>query len=136
MSTVNQPLLVNTASIGAVGSVPLVRPATPSAAQQFAENGFLSIQSLTTVQDIARIRSLLDPLFDRFTSLGERAVDLAGPQVPGVAPRSPEINEAVTLAPELRQTLAYARCREIAREFLGVPVGYMFDHAIYKLPAQ
>ena len=134
MSTVNQPLLVNTASIGALGSVPLVRPATPSAAQQFAENGFLTIQSLTTVQDIARIRSLLDPLFDRFTSLGERAVDLAGPQVPGVAPRSPEINEAVTLVPELRQTLAYARCREIARELLGVPVGYMFDHAIYKLP--
>jgi ectoine hydroxylase-related dioxygenase (phytanoyl-CoA dioxygenase family) len=48
--------------------------------------------------------------------------------------RSPEINEAVKIAPGLRNTLAYARCREIAREFLGVPVGYMFDHAIYKLP--
>jgi hypothetical protein len=134
MSTVNQPLLADGGPVGAVEGLPLARPATASAAQQFAEAGFSSIQSLTTVQDIARIRSLLDPLFEKFESLGDRAVDLAGPRVPGVAPRSPEINEAVTLAPELRNTLAYARCREIAREFLGVPVGYMFDHAIYKPP--
>jgi len=106
---------------------------TESPAQQFAQNGFLEIQSLTTPADIARIRSLLDPLFDRFDSLGARAVDIAGPRVPGAGMRSPEINEAVKLAPELKNTLAYARCRQIAREFLGVPVGYMFDHAIYKL---
>jgi hypothetical protein len=107
---------------------------TESPAQQFARNGFLPIPSLTTPADIARIRSLLDPLFERFDSLGPRAVDIAGPRVPGVSIRSPEINEAVKLAPELKSTLAYARCRQIAREFLGVPVGYMFDHAIYKLP--
>src|SRR5262249_26342395 len=42
--------------------------------------------------------------------------------------------EAVKLVPQLRETLAYARCKQIAREFLGVPVGYTYDHAIYKLP--
>jgi hypothetical protein len=134
MSTVVQPILVNGGSVGATARVPLDRPATDSPAQQFAQNGFLSIQSLTTPDDIALIRSLLDPLFDKFDTLGDRAVDIAGPRVPGVAMRSPEINEAVKIAPGLRKTLAYARCREIAREFLGVPVGYMFDHAIYKLP--
>jgi len=107
---------------------------TESPAQQFARNGFLEIPSLTTPADIARIRSLLDPLFERFDSLGERAVDIAGPRVAGVSMRSPEINEAVKLAPGLKSTLAYSRCRQIARELLGVPVGYMFDHAIYKLP--
>jgi hypothetical protein len=132
MNTV--PLTVSVGSADSLGSLPLAPPVTASPAQQFAASGFLSMQSLTTAQDIAHIRSLLDPLFEKFDSLGERAVDLAGPQVAGVAPRSPEINEAVTLAPGLRQTLAYARCREIAREFLGVPVGYMFDHAIYKPP--
>jgi hypothetical protein len=134
MSTVIQPILVNGDSVGAAGRLPLAQPAALSAAQQFAQNGFLSIQSLTTADDIARIRSLLDPLFDKFDTLGDRAVDIAGPRVPGVAMRSPEINEAVKIAPGLRDTLAYARCRDIAREFLGVPVGYMYDHAIYKLP--
>jgi hypothetical protein len=134
MSTVIQPILVNGGSVGAAALVPAERSGTASPAKQFAENGFLSIQSLTTAQDIALIRSLLDPLFDKFDTLGDRAVDIAGPRVPGVAMRSPEINEAVKIAPGLRKTLAYARCRQIAREFLGVPVGYMFDHAIYKLP--
>jgi hypothetical protein len=107
---------------------------TESPAQQFAKQGFLAIPSLTTPEDVAHIRSLLDPLFDRFDSLGARAVDIAGPRVPGAAMRSPEINEAVKLAPGLKSTRAYARCRQLAREILGVPVGYMFDHAIYKLP--
>jgi hypothetical protein len=130
MCTVIQPSLVNGISAGAAHAP----AAADSPAQQFARNGFASIQSLTTPQDIARIRSLLDPLFERFDSLGDRAVDIAGPRAPGAAMRSPEINEAVKLEPALKNTLAYARCKQIAREFLGVPVGYMFDHAIYKLP--
>jgi hypothetical protein len=130
MSTVIQPSVVNAIP----ASVPLVSATVDSPAQQFALNGFAVIQSLTTSEDLARIRSLLDPLFDRFDSLGERAVDIAGPRAAGTALRSPEINEAVKLQPELKKTLAYTRCKQIAHEFLGVPVGYMFDHAIYKLP--
>jgi hypothetical protein len=103
-------------------------------AESFARDGFLSIESLTTPEDIELTRSLLDPLFDRFNSLGDRAVDLAGPLEPGVALRSPEVNEALILEPRLRQTRIYARCREIARQLLGVPVGYQFDHAIFKPP--
>jgi ectoine hydroxylase-related dioxygenase (phytanoyl-CoA dioxygenase family) len=89
---------------------------------------------LTTADDIELIRSLLDPLFEKFDSLGDQAVDLAGPRGAGAPLRSPEINEAVLLEPRLRKTHAYARCREIARDLLGVPVGYQFDHAIFKLP--
>jgi hypothetical protein len=103
-------------------------------AEGFARDGFLSIESLTTLEDIELIRSLLDPLFDKFHSLGDRAVDLAGPREPGMALRSPEVNEALILEPKLRQTKTYARCREIARQLLGVPVGYQFDHAIFKPP--
>jgi Phytanoyl-CoA dioxygenase (PhyH) len=101
---------------------------------RFSRQGYLSINSLTTVDDIAHIRSLLDPLFAKFDLLGERAADIAAPRIEGVPPRSPEINEAIKLAPRLRNTLAYSRCREIARKLLGVPVGYSFDHAIYKPP--
>jgi hypothetical protein len=103
-------------------------------AEAFNRDGFLALDALTTAEDIERIRALLDPLYERFDSLGERAVDLAGPREPGVAPRSPEINEAVILEPRLRQTLTYRRCREVARRLLGVPVGYQFDHCIFKPP--
>ena len=100
----------------------------------FARDGYLQIDSLTTPEDIARVRSLLDPLFDRFDSIGRNAIDIAGPQEKGAAPRSPEINEAIHFEPELRKTETFARCRELARRILGVPVGYVFDHAIYKPP--
>jgi hypothetical protein len=105
-----------------------------SPTERFARQGFLSISSLTTIEDLARIRSLLDPLFAKFDLLGEYAADIAAPRVAGVPPRSPELNEPIRFAPELRDTLAYARCRELARKLLGVPVGYSFDHAIYKPP--
>src|SRR4051812_46911709 len=114
MSMVVQPSLVTHLP----ASVPLT-PTAASPAQQFAQNGFVSIQSLTTSEDIARIRSLLDSLFERFDSLGERAVDIAGPRIPGAAMRSPEINEALRLAPELKNTRTYMRCKQIARQFLG-----------------
>jgi hypothetical protein len=103
-------------------------------AEAFARDGFLSLDSLTTPDDIELIRSLLDPLFDRFESLGDRAIDYAGHREPGAAPRVPEITHAVILQPRLRQTLAYRRCRELARELLKVPVGYTFDHCIFKAP--
>src|SRR5512140_2217454 len=88
MSTVFQPSLVN----GIPVAVPLAPAVAASPAQPFAQNGVASTQALTTPEDIARIRSLLDPLFDRFDSLGDRAVDIAGPRAPGNSLRSPEIN--------------------------------------------
>lgn len=100
----------------------------------FKRDGFLQIESLTSAEDIARIRSLLDPLFDNFESIGPNAVDIGGPQDKGAPPRQPEINEAIHFVPALRRTEVFARCRELARRILGVPVGYVFDHAIYKPP--
>jgi hypothetical protein len=109
-------------------------PAPAVAGSVFEHDGFLSLESLTTPADIELIRSLLDPLFEKFDSLGERAVDLAGPRQRGVPLRSPEVNEAVRLEPRLRSTQAYVRCREIASMLLRTPVGYQFDHAIFKPP--
>lgn len=103
-------------------------------AATFERQGFLCLKSLASPADIEVVRSLLDPLYERFDSLGDRAVDLAGPREPGVPPRSPEINEAVILEPRLRETEVYRRCREISRKLLGVPVGYQFDHTIFKPP--
>jgi hypothetical protein len=103
-------------------------------ATAFEQDGFLSIEALTTADDIALIRSLLDPLFARLDTLGDRSFDLAGQRAAGAPLKVPEVNEAVILEPRLRATHAYARCREIARKLLGTPVGYQFDHAIFKAP--
>jgi hypothetical protein len=102
--------------------------------KNFSRDGFAVLDGLTTPADVARVRALLDPLFERFDSLGERAFDLAGPRSAGEAPKSPEVNEAAVLVPELRETLTFQHCRRVARQLLGVPVGYQFDHAIYKPP--
>ena len=112
----------------------LASPTPIATTSVFERDGFLSLSSLTTAADIELIRSLLDPLFEKFDSLGERAVDLAGPRQQGVPLRSPEVNEAIRLEPRLRSTQAYMRCREIASMLLGTPVGYQFDHAIFKPP--
>jgi len=48
-----------------------------STVEEFMRNGYLTVGSLTTLRDIELIKSLLDPLFERFESLGERAVDIA-----------------------------------------------------------
>ena len=115
--------------------MPSIASPTPAeATSAFERDGYLALNSLTTAADIELIRSLIDPLFDKFDTLGERAVDLAGPRESGVPVRSPEINEVVRLEPRLRSTLAYTRCREIASTLLGTPVGYQFDHAIFKTP--
>ena len=134
MSTITRSILTGPAASARDVTPASSRSTTATPAQEYDRNGFASVQSLTTADDIALIRSLLDPLFAKFDSLGERAVDIAGPRVEGMTPRSPEINEAVKIVPALRNTLTYARCREMAREILGVPVGYVFDHAIYKTP--
>jgi len=121
---------MSTATIATATAASVVTPAN----EVFERDGCLTLSSLTTPADIELIRSLLDPLFARFDTLGERAVDLAGPREAGVPLRSPEINEVVRLEPRLRSTLAYRRCRDIASMLLGTPVGYQFDHAIFKPP--
>ena len=102
--------------------------------EQFARDGFAVLPHLATATEIARVHSLLDPLFDGFDTFGDRAVDLAGPIVPGVGLRTPELRSAALVQPSLRRTHVYRRCRRVARHVLQVPVGYVFDHAIFKQP--
>lgn len=104
---------------------------SPAAVAQFAVDGFLKIDALTTANDLEHIRAILDPLFATFDRLpSSQAVDLAGS---GDKKRTPEINRPSALAPALKKTETYARCRAAAQALLGAPVGYVFDHAIYKM---
>ena len=101
---------------------------------QFDRDGYLSLDNITTAAELAHVGSLLDPLFARFDSLGELAIELSGAHRAGTPLRSPEINQPAALEPRLKETQVFGRCRAIARELLGAPAGFLFDHAIYKLP--
>ena len=101
---------------------------------QFDRDGYLSLSNFTTAGELDHIGSLLDPLFARFDSLGELAIELSGAHRAGSPLRSPEINQPSVLERRLRDTPIFERCRVIARELLNAPAGFLFDHAIYKLP--
>jgi len=100
----------------------------------YGRDGFIQIDALTTADDIATLRSLLGPLLAAQAGAHARGGD------PGVAAEGvkragyAEVVNALGRAPALRQTRAYQRCRSLARSLLGVPVGDIFDHAIYKPP--
>jgi len=103
---------------------------------QYRMDGFLRLPSLLEPEDVQEVRALLDPLFERFDALpraNTRDLGADGPEG-GFRVRSAEVNRAITLCPGLRHTGAYLKCRAVARVLGGHPMGYSFDHAIYKAP--
>lgn len=81
------------------------------------------------------VRSLLDPLFERFSVLPRHLTrDLGASRVRSDTVRSAEIYRPTRLERRLRATEAFATCHEFAAELGGAAVGYVFDHAIYKAP--
>jgi hypothetical protein len=106
----------------------------PEEIEAFKRDGYLTLRRVTTDDDVRRIRELLDGLFHRFATLpAGRAVDL-GPDPHTHTPRILEVNHAIQLEPRLKRTLAFARCRAIARALLERRAYYSFDHAISKPP--
>jgi phytanoyl-CoA dioxygenase PhyH len=100
----------------------------------FHRLGFVALRELTTPADVEDIRRILMGLFARFHALGPRhAVDLGVKGRHRGRPQIPEINYTLELAPELRQTLAFARAQTIAEELLGCKTLHSgYDHAILK----
>ena len=60
---------MSTATISTATVASVVTPAN----EVFERDGCLTLSSLTTPADIELIRSLLDPLFAKFDTLGDRA---------------------------------------------------------------
>lgn len=108
----------------------------PEEVARFYREGFLVIPRLTTPDDVAEIRRALNRLYARFHRLPRtQAIDLGDAARPDGVPQIPEINWTLRLAPRLRSTLAFARCREIAAQLFGGRAEHTgYDHAILKPP--
>ena len=105
---------------------------SPASIAAFHRDGFVVLERVTTVEDLAHISRIMARLYRRYHTLAreKRAWDL-GIGAAG-EPEILEINQTIALEAELEATPTFQACRALAAALLGRAVEYRFDHAIYK----
>lgn len=113
-------------------------PVVLSAAEQarFWRDGFLILdRTVVEEADLAPVRAIIDRLYARFDQLPpELAYDLGEVKHHAKPREIPEINALTRIEPGLLDTVAYARCHELARQLLGRRARWVHDHVIRKPP--
>jgi ectoine hydroxylase-related dioxygenase (phytanoyl-CoA dioxygenase family) len=87
----------------------------------FQENGFLSIERITTDEEIAWLQGIYDTLFGQ--RMGEEKgeyFDLGGPRAHGGREVLPQVLGPERKFPELRETIYFRNARKLAARLLGV----------------
>jgi len=96
-----------------------------------SKRGIAHLRNFVTPEDINKIRSELDKMFDNFEQLPKQLC----PKTDNG--RTGEIREIAHLASNyliFRQSAVYKKCRDLASDIFGRQCTYGFDHAIYKSP--
>jgi phytanoyl-CoA dioxygenase PhyH len=106
---------------------------TPDQVDAFHRDGFLSIDHITTADEVTVLQDIYDKLFEVDAQIDERdRLELAaGKDAP---PALPQIVNPDHYAPELRDTLAYRNAQVVAAQLLGPEVQPAGMHAIRKPP--
>ena len=101
--------------------------------ERFRADGYLSIPSITTADDVAQLREIYDRLFDRKVGreLGLQ-FDLAGTDDDESEAVLPQILEPQRFAPELNDSLLLVNATAIASQLFGPEATCSFFHAINK----
>ena len=101
--------------------------------EAFHSEGYLTLDAITTPEEVARLRDIYDRLFAEH---GKRGVstdyDLAAPKEAGKAPLLPQIGDPKGLAPELEFTQFRANALAVARQLFGPEANYRGEHMIFK----
>ena len=101
--------------------------------ETLAQEGYLVVHGLTNKRDAARVRELIEPLFEGRVGFKEgRQFDMAGVEKEGEAPKLPQILAPRTFAPALADTEVFRNAHQLARELLGPQATFVFDHVIKK----
>lgn len=104
---------------------------TPEQVERFHRRGFLRLESITTLEEVDRLRGVYDRLFEPGATIAERdRLELAG--AAGAPPALPQIVNPDHYAPELLETVAYRNAGRIAAQLLGDDVTPAGMHAIRK----
>jgi hypothetical protein len=101
--------------------------------QSMNQQGFLRLPGLTSVQEAAAIRLLVERLFLEKAGQNEGAYGELAPTSDGARePNSPQILLPVNYAPELHKTECFTNGLRIARQILGDNAEFIRDVAIFK----
>lgn len=99
----------------------------------YRENGFLAIEAITTSEEISRLCTVYDRLFEQQAGRKDgNQFDLAGTDEEGKPATLPQILGPRNYAPELIGTLYEANALSIAAQLLGAGAVFTGDHAIFK----
>ena len=103
--------------------------------QFFSDNGYLKIESLTSVEETLEIRAILKGLFERRVGEKEGAfADLVAGADHHDEMSSPQILNPVNYAPQLHKTQCFRNALHLAKQLLGDEARCFFDLSILKLP--
>lgn len=106
---------------------------TPEQRAFFHANGFLSLDAITTPEEVAQMRVAYDRIFSQRAGREEgNQFDLAGADEEGKEAALPQILNPRKYAPELADTLYETNALAIARQLLGPDAHFTGDHAIFK----
>ena len=101
--------------------------------EQFREQGFLSIEQVSTQEDVAFVRELYDQLFESRSGWDEgNQFDLGGVDEEGKPPSLPQILNPAKYEPRLKESLILKNITTIAKQLLGPEVKTSIGHAIFK----
>jgi hypothetical protein len=108
---------------------------TDSDMQRFADDGYVAIRGATTVDEVERVRAIVESLVERRAGIARGDyLDLVGDDRTEVA-RVPQILMPARYASELADAPLRAHAERIARALLGGPVVYEGEHLITKPPS-
>jgi ectoine hydroxylase-related dioxygenase (phytanoyl-CoA dioxygenase family) len=95
---------------------------TPDQVAVFRENGFLSIERITTDDEVAWLQGVYDRLFsERAGETQGEYFDLGGPRAHAGREVLPQVLGPEKKVPELRETLYFRNARRLAALLLGLP---------------
>src|SRR5437870_4662749 len=88
----------------------------------FRENGFLSIERITTDEEVEWLRDIYDRLFrERMGEEKGEYFDLGGPRAHGGQEVLPQVLGPERKFPALRETIYFRNARKLAAKLLGAP---------------
>jgi len=102
--------------------------------RRFDEQGFLSLECLTTSEEVLQIKSILQGLFDRRAGENEGAYGELIRSDDGAAVDSPQLQNPTHYAPQLQKTKCFANGLKIAKRLLGEEARFFLYLSILKSP--
>lgn len=114
----------------------MIQPTIKLTNEQIAfyhREGYLAIDAITTLEEVAWLREIYDRLFVQRAGRAEgNQFDLAGTDEEGAEASLPQILRPDKYAPELARSLCRVNALAMTQQLLGAATEYHGEHAIFK----